>query len=139
MSFAWNLKTLRTQAGCTQTELAQKIGVNQKTLSSWETGRTEPTVGDCINICKALDCPLEKLTDTRVRDIGDISMEDIIVKMQKLSTKDLERIQVTARELKERAERLTMLEMRRKEQLARLSSYEREIAKLKKQLEENKY
>lgn len=139
MSFAWNLKTLRTEAGFTQVELAKKIGVNQKTLSSWETGRTEPTVGDCIKICKVLDCPLEKLTDTRMRDIGDITLEDILVKLPKLSMEELEKIHDTADEIMEHEKQIALLELHRREQLERLSTYEREIAKLKKQLAEGKF
>ena len=139
MSFAWNLKTLRTEAGFTQVELAKKIGVNQKTLSSWETGRTEPTVGDCIKICKVLDCPLEKLTDTRMRDIGDITIEDILVKLPKLSMDELEKIHDTADEIMEHEKQLALLELHRREQLERISTYEREIAKLKKQLAEGKF
>lgn len=139
MSFAWNLKTLRTEAGFTQVELAKKIGVNQKTLSSWETGRTEPTVGDCIKICKVLDCPLEKLTDTRMRDIGDITLEDILVKLPKLSMDELEKIHDTADEIMEHEKQLALLELHRREQLERISTYEREIAKLKKQLAEGKF
>lgn len=36
-----NLKLLRTRAGMKQTELAQKLGIAQSTLSGWETGKFE--------------------------------------------------------------------------------------------------
>ena len=36
-----NLKLLRTRANRKQTELAQKLGIAQSTLSGWETGKFE--------------------------------------------------------------------------------------------------
>lgn len=75
MSFAWNLKTARTQAGLTQGELAKKVGVSQKTLSSWETGRTDPSIEETIKLCNALDCTIETLTGTKTRATGDISYD----------------------------------------------------------------
>lgn len=36
-----NLKLLRTRANMKQTELAQKLGIAQSTLSGWETGKFE--------------------------------------------------------------------------------------------------
>ncbi len=33
------LKELRTQAGMTQQELAEKLGVSQDRITKWETGR----------------------------------------------------------------------------------------------------
>lgn len=36
------LKELREEKGLTQTELAEILGTNQKTLSHWEVGRNNP-------------------------------------------------------------------------------------------------
>ena len=43
--FGDKLKKLRIARGMNQEELAGKLGVSQKTISSWETNRTEPTMG----------------------------------------------------------------------------------------------
>lgn len=92
MSFAWKLKTIRTKQGINQVDLAEKIGVSQKTISSWETGRTEPTMKDISSLCHELDCSVEELTETRARKIGDISFDDILVKLSQLSVRELNQI-----------------------------------------------
>lgn len=43
--FGDNLKRLRNARGLSQDELAAKLDVSQKTISSWETNRTEPNMG----------------------------------------------------------------------------------------------
>jgi transcriptional regulator with XRE-family HTH domain len=47
----------RTKAHLEQTEIAALIGVSQKTISNWETGKTEPTVSQfrrIVNECEHL-------------------------------------------------------------------------------------
>ncbi len=48
--FAKILKTLRKENDTTQCELAQKLGVKQSTISSWEIGRSRPTFEQVIEI-----------------------------------------------------------------------------------------
>ena len=48
--FAKILKTLRKENGTTQCELAEKLGVKQSTVSSWEIGRSRPTFEQVIEI-----------------------------------------------------------------------------------------
>ncbi|HIZ02778.1 MAG TPA: helix-turn-helix domain-containing protein [Candidatus Borkfalkia avistercoris] len=48
--FAKILKTLRKENGTTQCELADKLGVKQSTVSSWEIGRSRPTFEQVIEI-----------------------------------------------------------------------------------------
>jgi len=40
--FSENLKNLRTLNKMKQSELAEKLGVNQRTISAWEKGICEP-------------------------------------------------------------------------------------------------
>ena len=123
MSFAWNLRTLRTQNDLTQGELAEMIGVSQKTISSWETGRTEPTMNDVIGICKILDCPMEKLTGTKARAVGDITLEDILVKMRSLDVSELREVQKAIEETLEHRE------MKQKH-MEQIKKYQAEIERL---------
>ena len=134
MSFAWNLKTLRSEKDMTQGELAGKIGVSQKTLSSWETGRTEPNIGEVIALCDALGCTLEKLTGVKTRNIGDISFEDIVVKIRTMSLKELSELHSVVAEAARDKERLERIEQERKMYLDRIAEYEAEISMLKKKV-----
>ena len=44
------LKTLRKENDTTQCELAERLGVKQSTVSSWEIGRSRPTFEQVIEI-----------------------------------------------------------------------------------------
>ena len=134
MSFAWNLRTMRTEAELTQGEVSDMIGVSQKTLSSWETGRTEPTIGDIIKLCKVFDCPIEKLTGTKTRKVGDITMEDMLVKLQSLSSDELKKINEIATVILHQKEHLMELEKKKQEQINQIKMYQAELAKLEKEI-----
>lgn len=47
------LKAARVNAGYTQAEAAKLIGINKKTLSFWETGKTTPRIKQIPAIEKA--------------------------------------------------------------------------------------
>ncbi|MDD5451755.1 MAG: helix-turn-helix transcriptional regulator [Desulfovibrionales bacterium] len=52
------LKTARVEAGLTQAELAQHLGVNQSFVSKYESGERRLDLIELRNICKALGIPL---------------------------------------------------------------------------------
>ncbi len=55
------LKEARAEAGLSQTELAQLVGVSRNTISSIETGQFNPTAKLALIICIALDRKFEEL------------------------------------------------------------------------------
>jgi transcriptional regulator with XRE-family HTH domain len=57
------LARLRQQAGLTQQELADAIGVTQKTISIWEKGTVEPkvTFEQTKQLMELLNCTLDEL------------------------------------------------------------------------------
>lgn len=59
--FAYRLKELRTFAGLSQEQLAEKLGVAVKTVSYWENGHNAVTFNKIPNIAKALGVPVYKL------------------------------------------------------------------------------
>ncbi len=55
------IKEARTQAGLSQSQLAETVGVSRNTISSIETGQFSPTAKLAYIICIALDKKFEDL------------------------------------------------------------------------------
>ncbi len=55
------LKQARMEAGLSQTQLAEMVGVSRNTISSIETGQFSPTAKLALIICIALDKKFEDL------------------------------------------------------------------------------
>lgn len=51
-SFSETLKQLRMDAGYTQKQVYEMIGVPQSTFSSWEVGKSEPSADILLKLCK---------------------------------------------------------------------------------------
>ena len=56
-----HVKQTRTEAGLSQAQLAEMIGVSRNTISSIETGQFSPTAKLALTICIALDKKFEEL------------------------------------------------------------------------------
>ena len=63
MSFAENLKNLRTQEGLTQPELAKALGVSNGMISFWENGVYEPIASNIIKIARYFHVTTDELLD----------------------------------------------------------------------------
>lgn len=57
------IAVLRKQKGLTQSELAEKIGVTNKAVSRWETGRGYPDVETLPDLAFVLDVSVQELLD----------------------------------------------------------------------------
>ena len=55
------LAAARVNAGLTQTEAAEKIGVSQITISNWETGKTSPKMSIVPIIADLYKIPVHDL------------------------------------------------------------------------------
>ncbi|HMA60506.1 MAG TPA: helix-turn-helix transcriptional regulator [Halanaerobiales bacterium] len=55
------LKAARAQKDLTQKELADIVGVTRQTIGLIETGKYNPTLSLCIDICKTLNKTLDEL------------------------------------------------------------------------------
>ena len=52
---------VRKQQNMTQRELAEKIGVSDKTISKWETGKSMPELGYLQQLCEILQINVNEL------------------------------------------------------------------------------
>lgn len=51
------LKAARVNAELDQYEVAKKLGVNIATVSSWETGKTKPSLDNFRKLCELYEWP----------------------------------------------------------------------------------
>ncbi|MBQ4208747.1 MAG: helix-turn-helix transcriptional regulator, partial [Clostridia bacterium] len=56
-----NIKRARSRLSLTQDALAERVHVTRQTVSSWETGRTQPDLDMLLSLCRVLDVPPEEL------------------------------------------------------------------------------
>lgn len=56
-----SLEAARVNAGLTQTEAAEAIGVSQVTISNWETGKTSPKMSIVPTIADLYKVPVQDL------------------------------------------------------------------------------
>ena len=59
--FKRNLKQLRKLMKFSQSMLAEKLNTSVKTISHWETGYSEPSIDQLIELCKIFSVSLDDL------------------------------------------------------------------------------
>lgn len=131
MKFADNLRSMRKSRGWTQVDLGIKTGINPKTLSSYEGGRTEPSLGEVVKLCDAFGCSISHLTGTKERDPGDISVEDIMFKLRTLDLETLAKVRDYADHLAYVNVELIKMQEERDELKKRLAEYDKKIKEFK--------
>lgn len=61
----WRLSACRVQNGYTQKEASDLVGVCEKTLVSWESGRTAPNMDNAQRLSEIYGIPLAYIDFTR--------------------------------------------------------------------------
>lgn len=64
MDIANNIKKYRIALHMEQADLAAKLHISNKTISSWECGRTEPKMGMVEAMCQIFGCTKDDLIGT---------------------------------------------------------------------------
>lgn len=129
-----NIRELRKAQGLKQSELAEKIGVSQKTISSWEIGRTEPTMRDVSAMCKLFGVSVDQLVGTKARSVGEISYEDILVKIRSLELTELRELLQIIHDTIATKEQIAQLTRIQAEQEKRLREYAEKIKELENKI-----
>ena len=77
MEFSERLKNLRKEAGLTQVDVAEKLGISQPAYASWERGIKKPTQDNLVKLSKILYVSVDYLLgNTENRQTNDV-LEDI--------------------------------------------------------------
>jgi len=93
MNYGTKISKLRKSKNITQSSLAEKLYVTDKTISSWESNRTEPSLEMIIELSKILECNISYLLlDNDNED--NIEME-IKIKLNKEEYQELKRTMKT--------------------------------------------
>ena len=86
----------RKEKNLTQEQLAEKLGVSNKTISKWETGKCMPDYSVVENLCEELDITVAELMDGEsaqdksVRTYDEEQIMDLLKRIQDLEKqKDL--------------------------------------------------
>lgn len=61
MKFSENLKALRAACGAGQREIAAMLNISLKTVSHWETGYSEPSISQLIQLADFFDVTVDEL------------------------------------------------------------------------------
>lgn len=132
MSFANRMIELRREKELTQDELAEKIGSSQKTISSWEKGRTTPRLKELLLLCKTLDCTPQYLTGIKMYEVNDISYQDIVSRIRSLKLSELGELRDIIDETYRSRHELQKMMQEKTVQEKRLQEYARRIAELER-------
>lgn len=75
MKIGKNIKAIRISQKMEQKDLAEKLHLSNKTISSWECDRTEPNIGMLEDIAEALNVTTAELIETDADGLTDEEME----------------------------------------------------------------
>jgi Zn-dependent peptidase ImmA (M78 family)/DNA-binding XRE family transcriptional regulator len=65
-----NIKDHRVKAGITLEELGTMLGVARQTVSSWESGKTSPSLAEAARLARVFKVPVEMLLDGDTAEVG---------------------------------------------------------------------
>ena len=72
-----NLKEIREERNLQQKDVAERLNRTPACISSWETGKTEPSIEDLVKLADLLDVSLDYLLDrTDENDVVKVTRND---------------------------------------------------------------
>ncbi len=86
------ISAIRKEQGMTQKELAEKLHVTDKSVSKWETGTHFPDIAIMEDLANALG-----ISTAELLGLKNISSEELISEMTKISLEEKEEIKKTLR------------------------------------------
>lgn len=77
MEFSERLKDLRKQAGLTQVDVAEKLGISQPAYASWERGVKKPTQENLVKISQVLNVSIDYLVGNSDEGVKEDELDNV--------------------------------------------------------------
>lgn len=81
MEFSERLKDLRKQAGLTQVNVAERLGVSQPAYASWERGIKKPTQDNLVKIAQILNVSVDYLVGNSQDTSDELDNIELLFRM----------------------------------------------------------
>ena len=81
MEFSERLKDLRKQAGLTQVDVAEKLGISQPAYASWERGVKKPTQENLVKIAQILNVSVDYLVGNSEEKSDELDNIELLFRM----------------------------------------------------------
>jgi len=81
MKFSERLKDLRKQAGLTQVDVAEKLGISQPAYASWERGVKKPTQENLVKIAQILNVSVDYLVGNSEEITDELDNIELLFRM----------------------------------------------------------
>ena len=98
MEFSERLKDVRKQAGLTQVDVAEKLGISQPAYASWERGVKKPTQDNLVKIAKILNVSVDYLVGISKEKSDELDNIELLFRMNSKGLTDEEK-EIFRREL----------------------------------------
>lgn len=95
MLLAKNIRHLRTKGQMTQSELAEKLGLQRTMISAYEDGRSEPKLSTLSVICQLFQVSLEELLYHDIEALGRKALQKKNIKVLTIAVDGEEREKIT--------------------------------------------
>ena len=91
MEFSERLKDLRKQAGLTQVNVAERLGVSQPAYASWERGIKKPTQDKLVKIAQILNVSVDYLVGNSEENSDELDNIELLFRMNSKGLSDEEK------------------------------------------------
>lgn len=91
MEFSERLKKLRKDAGLTQVDVAEKLGISQPAYASWERGIKKPTQENLIKIAQILNVSVDYLVGNSEEKVDELDNIELLFRMNSKGLTDEEK------------------------------------------------
>lgn len=81
MEFSERLKSLRKQAGLTQVDVAEELGISQPAYASWERGVKKPTQDNLVKIAQILNVSVDYLVGNSEEKPDELDNIELLFRM----------------------------------------------------------